>query len=90
MKAIWKFELDPRNLKVMLPFGAKVLTAQGQHDRICIWAEVNTETPIKEEVIFEIFGTGHRMTEDIGVDREYIGTAQIHSGDLVFHVYKRP
>lgn len=87
MKSIWKFVLDPKNLKVMMPIGARLLTAQGQNDQICVWAEVDIAAD-KEPVTFEIFGTGHEIPEDMGIDREYIGTAQIYSGSLVFHVYK--
>jgi hypothetical protein len=87
MKTIWKFELDAKNLRVWMPVGAKLLTAQGQNDQICVWAEVDSEAD-KEEVIFEIFGTGHEILTGMGVDREYIGTAQIFKGELVFHVYR--
>ena len=88
MKSIWKFELNPQDLKVIIPVGAKLLTAQGQNDQICVWAEVDTKAE-KEDVIFEVFGTGHDMPENMGTDREYVGTAQIHGGSLVFHVYRR-
>ena len=87
MKSIWKFELGPNNLKIMIPAGANLLTAQEQHDQICVWAEVDTTAP-KEEVLFEVFGTGHVMPEAMGLDREYVGTAQIQGGSFVFHVYR--
>ena len=36
MKSIWKFELNPGDLKAMIPEGAKLLTAQGQNNHICV------------------------------------------------------
>ena len=93
MKSIWKFELnpanlrDPTNLRAIIPTGAKLLTAQGQNDKICVWAEVDTDAE-REEVLFEVFGTGHEIPEQLGASREYVGTAQIHGGALVFHVYR--
>jgi len=87
MKTIYKYTLDPGNLKIQMPIDAKILTAQGQNDQICIWAEVDPDS-LTEEVIFEVFGTGHEMPTGMGIDREYIGTAQIHNGSLVFHVYR--
>jgi hypothetical protein len=87
MRSIWKFEIGPRNLRVMMPVGAKLLTAQIQNNSICVWAEVDTKAE-REEVIFEIFGTGHSMPWNMGVDREYVGTVQFNNGDLVLHIYK--
>lgn len=87
MKSIWKFELNLNDLRAMIPAGSKLLTAQGQNDQICVWAEVDTEAH-KEEVLFEVFGTGHEIPENMGTAREYVGTAQIHGGALVFHVYR--
>ena len=87
MKAILKFEINQINSSAMMPVGAKLLTAQGQKDTICVWAEVDTDAP-SERVPFDVFGTGRIIPEGMGIDREYVGTAQIHDGDLVFHVYK--
>jgi hypothetical protein len=87
MKTIWKFVIDPKNLKLEMPVESKILTVQGQDHDICIWAEVDTEAE-KEEVLFEVFGTGHELTENMGTGREYVGTAQMYGGSLVFHVYR--
>lgn len=85
MKTIWKFEIDFSNKKVMMPVGCKILSTQIQSDIICIWAEVDTGE-IQEEVIFEVFGTGHELPQNMGISREYVGTVQI--GPTVWHIYK--
>lgn len=87
MRTIYKYTIRPDQLKVEMPKGAKVLTARGQMNEICIWAEVDTEREA-EQRHFEVFGTGHKMNEDMGVDRNYIGTAQLEGGALIFHVYE--
>ena len=84
MKTIYKYPLDLANLNIVMPIGAKILTAREQNDQIWIWAEVDTIA--KTELVgFEVFGTGHEMTDS---DREFIGTAFINNGEFVFHVYK--
>lgn len=92
-KTIWKYVLVPKkgtfNILIDIPKGATVLTAREQGDDICIWAEVNPDEPFKETRIFEVFGTGHEMPIDMGIDRKYIGTASILGGGLIFHVYER-
>ena len=88
MKAIWKYILQPEHLQVPMPQGADLLTAREQGDDICVWAEVDTDAIVGLR-FFEIFGTGHEMPTDMGADRDYIGTASLHGGALMFHVYER-
>lgn len=85
MNTIWKFTLTPHGF-VEMPAGAKVLTTAAQGDDICIWAEVDSGAE-KETRHFEVYGTGHEMKQDMGIDRRYVGTAFL--GPLVFHVYER-
>ena len=87
MKTIHKYILDPNNKEIFMQKGAVILTTREQGDNIYIWAEVDTDTPI-EPRYFEIFGTGHEMHEDIGMNRKYIGTAMMEGGDFIFHVYE--
>lgn len=87
MHTIYKYELWPDALKIEMPKGAKILTAREQHDKICLWAEVNTDNATEVRT-FEIFGTGHQIPYDMGVSRDYIGTAMLEGGSLVMHVYE--
>jgi hypothetical protein len=87
MKTIWKFTLQPDSLTLRMPLEAKILHVDEQHGKICLWAEVDDDLP-EEERIFEIFGTGHKMIEQMGISREYIGTAKMQGGSFIFHVYE--
>jgi len=89
VRTIYEFPLEVIDAQaVQMPSGAQILTVQKQNGTPCIWAMVDTENQ-KEERFFEIFGTGHPMHEDMGVGREYVGTFQMHSGSLVFHLFER-
>lgn len=88
-KTIWKFEIETADLNtVNMPKGAEILTVQNQMGNPCIWALVDPaqETELRA---FEVFGTGHEVYCDMGIDRKYIGTYQLHGGALVFHVFER-
>jgi hypothetical protein len=87
-KTIWKYILIPEKLIISIPEGATILTACEQGGDICIWAEVCPESPLEKRT-FEIFGTGHNIPCDMGVSRQYIGTAVLFKGTYVFHVYER-
>lgn len=93
MKTIFKYELKPRPTTslvapVMMPHDAKYLHVGAQGDRMFIWAEVDTESSTLEHT-FEVFGTGHEMYVDMGIERNHIGSLMMHDGALVFHVYHR-
>lgn len=85
MKTIWKYQLDPNNLEIFMPQGAKILFAGVQNSQICIWAEVDSSAG-KEKRIFQVFGTGHTLTDH---DMKYIGTVTMYSDSLVFHIYEQ-
>lgn len=66
-----------------MPENATILTLEMQHGVPCIWAEVDEDaTPVERFVT--TFGTGTAISPDSGT---YVGTYQLHNGDLVFHVY---
>lgn len=89
MKTIYKYRLDMTDFQqVSLPKGAEILCVQSQHNIPNLWALVDTEQR-REMRQFEIFGTGHEVKEDMGIDRKYIGTFQLNDGNLVFHVFER-
>lgn len=83
-RTIWKFLIDPVSLEGRLPAGAKILTAREQGEQICVWAEVDPAAPMMTRR-FAVYGTGHEMPDNPGA---YIGTAMLHGGSLVFHVYE--
>ena len=87
-KQIWKYTLDVYDSAIEMPIGAEVLTVQSQNNIPCLWALVNPLAE-KEKRYFEVFGTGHNVYCDMGIERMYIGTFQIDSGSLVFHLFER-
>ena len=84
--AIWKFELRVIGEQtVRMPFGATVLSAQIQRDRICLWATVDTDMHLQPRR-FAIFGTGHDLPKPIAATFNFIDTIQANG--LVFHVFE--
>ena len=89
-KSIWKFQLETTDYqKISMPKNAQILTVQIQNETPCIWAICNADAE-KEDREFEILGTGHPYRDDIwmGKEHSYIGTYQLHSGSLVFHLFE--
>lgn len=95
MKTIWKFQAPIKDTtEVYMPKGAKVLTVQIQgHDRVgacpIIWALVDNMAEM-EPRRFAWRGTGHDALRD-GDEVEagmYVGTVQMESGKLVFHLFE--
>ena len=93
MRTVDKYKLTPKPCThrvdtVMMPNDAKFLHVGSQGGEMFIWAEVDTERSVIG-FEFEVFGTGHEMYEDMGVDRKHVGSLMMLNGDLVFHVYHR-
>lgn len=87
-KTIWKFQLEKTNSQmIQMPVNSQILSVQTQNEIPCIWALVDP-TEIKEKRFIEVFGTGHDLHYEIGVSRNYLGTYQLQSGSLVFHVFE--
>jgi hypothetical protein len=81
---IWKYELKVGVNRVPMTPGAKILSAQMQHDKIVLWALVVGGNQLITRVIY-VVGTG----EDLGWDPEgwrYVNTVQ--DGSLVWHVFE--
>lgn len=84
MKTIFKYELPINDTAyVPMPAGAKILSAQVQNERPCIWAEVDSDAAIEMRLII-VHGTGHPVLQH----GEFIGTIQIDGGRLVFHIFE--
>lgn len=90
MKTIWKFLIGPKITKIMMPYGAKVLTVAIQYGDVCIWAEVDSTVPLTERT-FAAIGTGFNFASlDLPMNAEmsYIGTVQMSGGSLIWHIYE--
>lgn len=86
-KIIWKFDIDIVDKPVAtMPEGSEILSAQSQDNDIKIWALVNpANKPVDR--FFEIFGTGHPIHFDMGIERKFIATVQSRGG--VWHIFER-
>ena len=85
---IYKYPLQVTDKQtIKLPSEHEILCVQIQGRLPCIWAMVNPYAP-EEELLIETIGTGHRINEDKGMTRNYIGTYQISGGAFVFHVFE--
>lgn len=85
MKIVYKYELRVDASIVHMTKGAEVLKVelQGTGDVPCMWVLEDPDEKVKEERRFEIYGTGHPMSEK---EYKYIGT--VFPDYLVFHVFE--
>jgi len=81
---VFKYPLNKSIQTIEIHVGARPLTVQVQHGKICLWALCDEDMPLGEMEI-AVVGTGHPAPEDA----KYIGTAQLNEGTLVFHVFAR-
>lgn len=85
MKQIYKYNLeysDADGAHMNIHGSHKILTAQEQNGILCIWAEVDTDTPIIKKPMY-IIGTG---TGFISEATRYVATVQ--QDRLVWHIYE--
>lgn len=88
-KTIYKYDIKiDDKFEIQLPIGAEILSVQIQYGDPKMWVLVDPAAPIAPRV-FEVFGTGHPIHYDMGIDRRFIGTFQIQDGRLVFHLFER-
>lgn len=89
MNTIHKYTLETfgPEVTVKMPAGAIVRHAGNQHGNLCLWAEVDTNNPLRDR-IFRVVGTGNRLECESGRYLNYRGTAIFSNGDLVLHVFE--
>lgn len=88
-KTIWKYPLLLIGEQaIQMPKGAEILCAQAQRNHLCLWALVDPAAK-KDERLIVIHGTGYPVPEvHNAYKRQYIGTAQMDGGSLVWHVFE--
>lgn len=80
MRTIWKFRVPMEHVvRIEMPWGAELLTAQLQGDVPMLWAAVDPEAPRKTRVL-TIIGTGREAPEG-----RYVGTWQ--QDGYVWHLF---
>ena len=84
-KTIWKYDVPIEDyFEINMPKDAQILTIQTQNGEPKLWALVNPDNAT-EKRIFRHSGTGHPITDN---NMDYIGTYQLHGGELIFHVFE--
>jgi len=84
---IHKYQLTDEVVQdVYLPEGARILALAVQHRVPCLWCLVQPDAPVVRMTVY-CYGTGHPLPSDPG---EYIGTVQLHGGELVLHYFRKP
>lgn len=87
MLTIYKFALAIQDEQsIMVVRGAKILCVQLQHGIPYLWALVDADSSEREPRIIYTHGTGNLINP---VDcKSYIGTYQLQTRGLVFHVFE--
>jgi hypothetical protein len=87
-QTVWKFPVPlggaSDQVHLEMPVGAEILTVALQHGAPQLWARVDPDAP-REMRLFRWAGTGHRLHER---ERRYIGSIQMLTGALVFHLFE--
>lgn len=84
---IFKYTLEiTSDQTVQMPQGAWILSVANQGGNLCLWAMVDIDCNLHPRHI-EVIGTGHRVVQDMGVERTFIGTVLINQ--FVWHVFER-
>jgi hypothetical protein len=84
---IWKFPLDVNDLQTIpMPHNAQILHVASQSNQPCLWALVDENASTVDARRFVTYGIGNPMPDDnYG---HYVGTYQMHDGQLVCHVFE--
>jgi hypothetical protein len=90
MTTIHKFETIFENrFHLSMPKDARVLNVDLDRNNVpCVWAMVDTDNDL-ETRYFELFGTGHEIHVDMGIEREYIGSYRYQNGEFIGHLFER-
>ena len=86
MQTIWKFSAPINDsLTIEMPAEAQLLSVDTQFGEPQLWALVDSDNP-KEKRHFAWRGTGHNCNGLRAIG--HVGTIQMHSGQLVFHLFE--
>jgi len=88
MKTIWKKQIEVTDVQVVeVPHNSTFLCVQVQNEVPCIWYLVpDTETELRDQIQLMIFETGNPIP-DVGIfGIPYLGTFQMHGGQI-WHLF---
>lgn len=86
-KKIYKYELEITDHQfVEMPVMSRVLSAKEQNGKLCIWALVDPNMPMRKKNV-QVIGTGNPIETNVSYhDWDFIDTV-IMSYGLVWHVF---
>lgn len=89
-KSVWEFPIESIDRQVlMLPRGAKILTAQMRRGNICLYALCDNAEITSETRTFIIHSTGYPLPKTVyDSSLHYINTVQLPDRELIFHVFE--
>ena len=83
---VWKFPFETKDVQdVEMPRGARFLHVAAQQEQLYLWALVRPHEPITVRRRIRVVGTGQEISANDSDN--YIGTAMLFGGDLVWHVF---
>ena len=92
MRSIYKYDIIEAKDGIIEGHITKLLHVGVQHNSIKVWAEIDTNAPVRKFQILPI-GTGWNL-DSTRADKQsildthtYMGTVMLANGNLVFHVY---
>lgn len=89
-QSVWKFRTPFEhkfNLEIPKDF-TFLSVGLDEQNHPCIWVLVYPENE-KEDVCIELFGTGMEIYNDMGIERQYIGTYKYQNGAFMGHLFHR-
>jgi hypothetical protein len=87
MKKIFKYPIEIVDAQVLvLPLGAKVVSAIAQGDDLVVYALVEPTVEFKKNVEIRIVGTGHDVTFDLQKFK-FLNSISTWGGRLIWHVF---
>ena len=86
MRSIYKYKITEQCMPLSAPI-TNFLSAQVQNNKICVWAEVDTEMEDRH-FMMTIIGTGWELDKINHFDKTtYLGSVQYLGGEYVWHIY---
>lgn len=79
---IWKYELKETDVQyIRMPINSVLLSVGVVDAKLCVWAEVNSQSKVFRDYRIEIYGTGSLFNND----SIFLGTVQ--HPPFVWHIY---
>lgn len=89
MKTIYKYTLEITDTQdIELPYNAQILSVCEQHNKIVLYAFVDTNEELRQIAHIRIVGTGHPLEKHFMVMHRFIGTVVTDGGQWVWHVFE--